>query len=202
MFEAGTETSYLVLEVAMAELMRNPHVKAKLQDEVRRIVPKGQEMVTEDDVTNMTYLKAVIKETLRLHPPGPLFIPHVSMDACEVDGYMIPAGTRVVVNAWAIGRLEDLWESPDDFLPERFLDASDVDLKGNDFRYFPFGSGRRMCPGIHAAAATLGTMLANLMYRFDWELPIGMKKEDIDMTEVFGLTVHMKEKLFLIPKLV
>ncbi|GJN39849.1 hypothetical protein PR202_gb28997 [Eleusine coracana subsp. coracana] len=205
MFEAGTETSYLVLEVAMAELMRHPRVMAKLQDEVRRsVVPKGQEMVTEDDLTNMRYLKAVIKETLRLHPPGPLFIPHLSLHDCEVvDGYTIPAGTRVIVNAWAIGRLEEVWgENPEEFLPERFLDASHVDLKGNDFCYFPFGSGRRMCPGIHAAAATLGIMLANLVYRFDWELPTGMKEEDVDMTEVFGLTVHLKEKLFLVPKLV
>lgn len=79
-------------------------------------------------------------------------------------------------------------------------DGNDVDVKGKDFRYLPFGSGRRMCPGIHAAAATMEIMLANLMYRFDWELPAGVKKEDIDMTEVFGLTVHRKEKLLLIPK--
>ncbi|OEL15381.1 indole-2-monooxygenase [Dichanthelium oligosanthes] len=202
MFEAGTDTSYLVLEVAMAELMRQPHVMAKLQDEVRRCVPTGQEMVTESDLTvnNMTYLKAVVKETLRLHPPAPLFIPHLSVDTCDIDGYTIPAGTRVIVNGWAIGRLSSYWSNADEFLPERFIDTNDIDLKGKGFHYLPFGSGRRMCPGIHSAAATLEIMLANLMYRFDWELPAGVKKEDIDMTEVFGLTVHRKEKLFLVPR--
>lgn len=95
MFEAGTETSYLSLEMAMVELMRHPRIMAKLQDEVRRSVPEGQEMVTETDLTGMTYLKAVIKETLRLHSPAPLFIPHLSMDACVIDGYTIPAGVRV-----------------------------------------------------------------------------------------------------------
>ncbi|GJN39907.1 hypothetical protein PR202_gb29060 [Eleusine coracana subsp. coracana] len=133
-------------------------------------------MVTEDDVKTMTYLKAVIKETIRLHPPAPLFIPHLSMEPCEVlEGYTIPAGTRVIVNAWAIGRLKEHWENPNEFLPERFSDAGDVELKWTttkkDFRYVPFGSGRRMFPGIHAAAATLEIMLANLVYRFDWEMP-------------------------------
>ncbi|XP_062193079.1 indole-2-monooxygenase-like [Phragmites australis] len=201
MFEAGTDTSYLVLEVTMAELMQKPHLMSKLQDEVRRSVPEGQEMVTEDDLASMTFLKAVIKETLRLHPPAPLLIPHLSIDACDIDGYTIPAGTRVIVNAWAIGRLSSCWDKADEFRPERFMDADDVDLKGKDFHYLPFGSGRRMCPGIHSAAATLEIMLANLMYSFDWELPAGVKKEDIDMAEVFGLTVHRKEKLFLVPKI-
>ncbi|KAL6658760.1 hypothetical protein ACP70R_002800 [Stipagrostis hirtigluma subsp. patula] len=202
MFEAGTDTSHLTLEFAMVELMRNPHLMKKLQAEVRMNVPKGQEMVTEDDLANMTYLKAVIKETLRLHPVVPLLIPHLSMDACDIDGYTIPAGTRVFINAWAIARLSSHWDEPAEFLPERFVDAKDVDLKGQDFRYLPFGSGRRMCPGVHAAAATIEIMLANLVYRFDWELPAGMKKEDIDMTEVFGLAVHRKEKLFLAPKII
>nr|CAB3479653.1 unnamed protein product [Digitaria exilis] len=107
------------------------------------------------------------------------------METCEIDGYTIPSGTRVMVNAWAIGRLSSHWENPDEFMPERFVDANDViDLKRKDFRYLPFGSGRRMCPGIHAAAATLEIMLANLMCCSDWELPAGMKKEDIDMTEI------------------
>ncbi|WVZ95542.1 hypothetical protein U9M48_041295 [Paspalum notatum var. saurae] len=206
-FEAGTDTSYLVLEFAMAELMRKPHIMAKLQDEVRKSVPaiskQGQEImvVTESDLatSDKTYLKAVIKETLRLHPP----------DDCDIDGYTIPAGTRTIVNVWAIGRLSSCWgDDADEFMPERFIamdggaDDSDVDPKGgkDDFHYLPFGSGRRMCPGIHAGAAILEIMLANLVYRFDWELPPGMSKEDVDMTEVFGLTVRRKEKLFLVPK--
>ncbi|KAL6867621.1 hypothetical protein ACP4OV_015645 [Aristida adscensionis] len=205
MFEAGTDTSYSTLECAMAELMRKPHLMAKLQDEVRKVVPKGREMVTEDDLANMTYLKAVTKETLRLHPPVPLLIPHFSICDCNIDGYTIPAGTRVIVNAWALGRHSGYWDFANEFLPERFMDGDNntttVDFKDKDLHFLPFGSGRRMCPGIHSATATVETMLANLMYHFDWQLPSGLKEEDIDMTEIFGITVQRKEKLLLVPKI-
>ncbi|KAJ1275649.1 hypothetical protein BS78_05G151600 [Paspalum vaginatum] len=203
MFEAGNATSSSVLEFAMAELMRKPHLMAKLQTEVREKTPKGQEMVKEEDLAGMAYLKAVVKETLRLHPPAPLLVPHQSMADCEVDGYTIPAGTRVIINSWAIGRDPGSWEEAEEFVPERFMDggaAADVDFRGNDFQFIPFGSGRRMCPAINFGLATVSIMLANLVYCFDWELPTGMEKEDIDMTEVFGLTVHRKEKLILVPK--
>ncbi|CAL4982680.1 unnamed protein product [Urochloa decumbens] len=203
MFEAGTDTSYMTLEFAMAELIQKPHLMKKLQEEVRKNVPVGQEMVTEDHLPNMTYLKAVIKETLRLHPPVPLMIPHFSLDACDVDGYTIPPNTRVVVNAWALGRHSGYWENANEFQPERFVKgdgANTVDLKANEFHFLAFGSGRRMCPGVHSASVTIESMLANLMYRFDWKLPAGMKEEDIDMTEVFGITVSRKEKLLLVPE--
>ncbi|EAZ05314.1 hypothetical protein OsI_27518 [Oryza sativa Indica Group] len=140
MFEAGTDTSYLVLESAMVELMRKPHLLAKLKDEVRRVIPKGQEIVNEDNIVDMVYLKAVIKETLRLHPPAPLYIPHLSREDCSISGYMIPTGIRVFVNAWALGRDAKFWDMPDEFLPERFMD-SNIDFKGHDFHYLPFGSG-------------------------------------------------------------
>nr|CAB3480548.1 unnamed protein product [Digitaria exilis] len=203
MFGAGTDTSSLVLELAMAELMRNPELMTKLQAEVREHTPSGQEMVKQDDIAGMPYLRAVIKETLRLHPPAPLLLPHLSMVDCEVDGYTIPSGTRVIINEWAISRDPDSWEKAEEFMPERFMDggsAAAVDFRGNDFQFVPFGAGRRICPGLNFGMATVEIMLANLVYCFDWELPAGMAKEEIDMTEVFGLTVHPKEKLILVPK--
>ncbi|XP_062193121.1 indole-2-monooxygenase-like [Phragmites australis] len=203
MFGAGTDTSSLVLELAMAELMRNPQLMTKLQSEVRKNTPKGQEMVEEDNLAGMAYLRAVVKETLRLHPPAPLLVPHLSMAACDIDGYTIPSGTRVTINAWAISRDPESWEKPEEFMPERFMDggsAATIDFKGKNFEFVPFGAGRRICPGQNLGLATVEIMLANLMYCFDWGLPAGMEKEDIDMTEVFGLTVHPKEKLILVPK--
>lgn len=203
MFAAGTDTSSLVLELAMAELMRNPQLMTKLQSEVRKNTPKGQEMVEEENLAGMAYLRAVVKETLRLHPPAPLLLPHISMATCDVDGYTIPSGTRVTINAWAISRDPESWEKPEEFMPERFMDggsAATIDFKGKDFEFVPFGAGRRICPGLNFGLATVEIMLANLMYCFDWGLPAGMEKEDIDMTEVFGLTVHPKEKLILVPK--
>ncbi|KAL6857087.1 hypothetical protein ACP4OV_018469 [Aristida adscensionis] len=203
MFFAGTDTSSLVLELAMAELMRNPEVMKKLQDEIMDNTPKGQEMVEEDNLANMTYLRAVVKETLRLHPPAPLLLPRLSLADCDVEGYTVPSKTRVIINAWAIGRNAEFWENAEEFIPDRFMEggsAATIDFKGKDFQFLPFGAGRRICPGVNFGLATTEIMLANLVYCFDWGLPAGMMKEDIDMTEVFGVTVRLKEKLILVPK--
>ncbi|XP_044969553.1 indole-2-monooxygenase-like [Hordeum vulgare subsp. vulgare] len=205
MFAAGTDTSSFALEVAMAEIMRNPRVMTKLQAEVRNGTPKGQDMVEEENLANMAYLKAVVKETLRLHPPLPLLIPHSSMLESDVDvaGYTLPSGAWVMVNTWAINRDPGWWEKPEEFLPERFMEggsASTVDFRGNDFQFLPFGAGRRICPGMNFGLAMIEIMLANLVYGHDWELPSGIEKNGIDMTEVFRLSVRRKEKLMLVPK--
>ncbi|XP_044964007.1 indole-2-monooxygenase-like [Hordeum vulgare subsp. vulgare] len=202
MFEAGTDTSFIVLEYAMVQLMQNPHLMNKLQAEVRSTITKGKEMITEDDLDNLAYLKAVIKETLRLHMPGPLLIPHLSMADCNVNGYMIPSGIRVVINSWALARDPDSWEHADQFMPERFMEcgsAATLDYKGNDFSYLPFGTGRRSCPGTNFAIATIEIMLVNLIYHFNWKLPKELMEGGISMTELFGMTVHRKEKLLLVP---
>ncbi|GJN27141.1 hypothetical protein PR202_gb15134 [Eleusine coracana subsp. coracana] len=189
----------------MAELLRRPHMMDKLQAEVRSNVPEGQGFVSEANLSNnMAYLRAVIKESLRLHPVAPLLLPHFSTASCCIDGYVIPAGVRVLVNAWAMGRDARFWEDPLEFVPERFVDgggATDVSFKGNDFQFLPFGSGRRMCGGMNFAVATVELMLANLVHCFDWEMPEEKERRDIDMSEEFGLVVHRKEKLLLVPKL-
>ncbi|XP_040382508.1 indole-2-monooxygenase-like isoform X2 [Oryza brachyantha] len=200
MLAAGTDTSFIELEYSMAKLMQNPPMMAKLQADVRSIVPKGQEIVTEEQLDSMSYLKAVIKETLRLHPAAPLLIPHFSMADCNVNGYKIRSGTRVIINAWALARDSNYWKNSENFMPERFIDNITANYNGNDFHFLPFGSGRRMCPGINFAIATIKIMLANLVYHFDWELPENqVAKGGIDMTEIFGMAVHRKEKLILIP---
>uniref|UniRef100_J3N897 Cytochrome P450 n=1 Tax=Oryza brachyantha TaxID=4533 RepID=J3N897_ORYBR len=186
-FLGGIDTSALVLEFAIAELMQRPHMLKKLQTEVRACIPKSQEIASEVHVNNMSYLKAVIKEVLRLHPVAPLLAPHLSMDDCSIDGYTIPSRTHAFVNMWAIGRDPRFWENTEEFMPKR----------GSDYHYLPFGSGRRMCPGMNFSIAVVEIMLANLMWKFDWTLPPGM---EIDMSEVFGLSVHRKEKLLLVPK--
>ncbi|CAL4888345.1 unnamed protein product [Urochloa decumbens] len=199
-FFGGTDTSYIVLEFIMAELLRNPRVMSILQAEIRRCVPEGQQMVTEDDLSALPYLKAVINETLRLHPPAPLLAPHYSMTDVHIDGYIIPAKIPILVNAWALGRDKSVWADAEEFKPERFMGIDvDINFKGNDFQFLPFGAGRRICPGMNFSISTLEIMVANLMYRFNWEVPVGMRC--IDMTEVFRLTVHRKEKLILVPKM-
>ncbi|XBI87513.1 hypothetical protein VPH35_025592 [Triticum aestivum] len=202
-FFGATETSSNTLDFALAELMRRPRLIGKLQEEVRSIVPRGQTIVSEADINKMAYLRAVIKESLRLHPVAPLLAPHLAMADCNIDGHMVPAGTHVLVNVWAIGRDSNCWEDPGEFIPERFIDeGSDVhvNFKGNNFKLLPFGAGRRICPGINLGIATVELMLANLMCHFDWELPLGVERKDIDMTELFGLTVRRKDNLLLVPK--
>ncbi|CAI0447444.1 unnamed protein product [Linum tenue] len=198
MFAAGTDTSYTVLEWAMTELLRNPRVMERLQVEVRR-VGQGRAEIKQSDLDEMVYLKAVIKETLRMYPPIPLLVPRKSSQSVEIEGYHVPAGTMTIVNAWAIGRDPGIWEHPEEFKPERFLnDGCKVDFRGQDFELIPFGAGRRGCPGISFAMATNELVLANVVYGFDWSLPEGMRVEELDMGECPGLTIHKKVKLIAV----
>ncbi|XP_024029900.1 cytochrome P450 71D11 [Morus notabilis] len=196
-FGAGTDTSATSLDWAMAELIKNPRVMKRAQNEVRQVFTRNGS-VDETAISKMTYLKAVVKETLRLHLPAPLLLPRECGEKCEINGYEIPAKTRVVINGWAIERDPRYWSDPESFIPERFLD-SPIDYKGTNFEYIPFGAGRRICPGIAFGVINIELPLAILLYHFDWKLPSGMKNEDIDMTELFGLSVRRKDDLHLIP---
>jgi len=196
MFAAGTDTTHTALEWTMTELLKHPEVMKKAQDEIRRIT--GNKIsVTQDDVEKTLYLKAVIKESLRLHPPIPTLIPRESTKDVKVQGYDILAKTRVIINAWAIGRDPSSWENPDEFRPERFLESA-IDFKGNDFQFIPFGAGRRGCPGTTFASSVIEITLASLLHKFNWALPGGAKPEDLDITEAPGLAIHRKFPLVVI----
>uniref|UniRef100_A0A0E0M5R8 Cytochrome P450 n=1 Tax=Oryza punctata TaxID=4537 RepID=A0A0E0M5R8_ORYPU len=202
LFGAGTDSTIIVLEWAMAELLRNKDTMIKLQHELRRCTaaagggglqdPTSSLTVTEEHLPAMHYLKAVIKETMRLHPPGPLLVPRESMRRATVGGYAVPSKTMVVVDAWAIGRDPASWDRPEEFVPERFAvggggGGGEVDFRGRHFQLIPFGSGRRMCPGIDFAMAIVELALANLVAGFDWEtLPDGDGGGRMDMEEAPG----------------
>ncbi|KAK9119889.1 hypothetical protein Scep_017982 [Stephania cephalantha] len=182
---------------AMAELIRKPETMKKLQQQIRNCVGnKGK--VEEADLDQLHYLKMVTKETLRLHPPEALLLPRENMSHCKINGYDIRPKTRVLVNAWAIGRNPECWDDPEEFLPERFEDNS-IHYKGQHFEFVPFGAGRRICPGMGMGVAMAELALANLLYCFDWELPSEMGEEAINMDETVGLTVHKKYDLRLVP---
>ncbi|MBA0749894.1 hypothetical protein Gogos_003770 [Gossypium gossypioides] len=169
----------------------------KVQEEVRNVV--GNKLrVDAEDVSKMKYLKCVLKETLRLHPAGSLLLPRQTSSSVKLGGYDIPSDTTVLINAWAIQRDPKWWENPEDFIPERFEDSS-IDFKGQDFQFIPFGFGRRRCPGIPFAVAAIECVMANLLYWFDWKLPAGEIAENLDMTELFGLTVTKKTPLHVLP---
>ncbi|KAJ0980127.1 hypothetical protein J5N97_008382 [Dioscorea zingiberensis] len=199
MFSAGSETSANTLEWAMTELMRNPTVMRKAQREVREVLTarKDDKLNEEEAMRDLYYLKMVIKETLRLHPPAPLLLPRECQETCEVLGYKIPAKARVLVNVWAMGRDPKYWDDAEEFKPERF-DGNPIDFKGANFEYLPFGAGRRMCPGVHFGLAVVELVLAQLLFHFDWKLPPdGVEPSCLDMTETFGATAKRKADLFL-----
>ncbi|CAL5444672.1 unnamed protein product [Camellia sinensis] len=186
MFAAGTDTIFTTMEWTMAELLKHPQIMKKLQNEVREVA-KGKLNITEDDLVNMHYLKAVIKESLRIHPPIPLLLPRESIQEAKVMGYDIVAGMQVIVNAWAIARDPFSWEDPEEFRPERFLNSS-IDFKGHDFEFIPFGAGRRGCPGTLFAMNVDELALASVVHKFDLSLPDGSSGQDLDMTEAADTT--------------
>ncbi|PAN21465.1 hypothetical protein PAHAL_3G468600 [Panicum hallii] len=197
----GTETAAVTMEWAMVELLHRPDAMAAATSELERVVGRGR-WVTESDLPELPYVDAVVKETMRLHPVGPLLIPHQAREDAVVGGYDVPAGARVLVNAWAVGRDPASWpDAPGAFRPERFLaggSAEGVDARGAHFQLLPFGSGRRMCPAHNLAMREMAATLANLVQGFAWRLPDGVAPEDMSLEESFGLSVSPKEPLVAI----
>ncbi|WCJ38614.1 Cytochrome P450 71B34 [Euphorbia peplus] len=196
LFLGSTGTTSTTLNWIMAELVRNPRVLEKAQDEVRnRVGNKGK--VSESDLDKLEYLKMVVKETLRIHPTGPLLPSREARSHCKIDGYDVDPKTVIQINVWAIGRDPKYWKEPEQFYPERFSDSS-IDYKGQHFELVPFGAGRRICPGIHMATVTIEYVLANLLYLFDWKLPWGMRKADMNMEEKAGVSLATNKNTPLI----
>ncbi|XP_071712761.1 cytochrome P450 Tp4149-like [Rutidosis leptorrhynchoides] len=195
-FLAGTVQTFSSVDWALSELVRNPKTMKKLQKEVREFA-QGKPNVNEEDLVKLKYLNAVFKETMRLHPSPPL-IPRELTQDLNLMGYDIKCGTKVFINTWAIGRDPTLWDEPDVFKPERFLD-SPIDYYGGHFELIPFGTGRRGCPGIHYSKTLNEITLANLVNKFDLALPNGENPEDLDMSESSGAVIHRKNNLFLVP---
>lgn len=197
LFLAPIDTGSATLVWAMTELIKNKRVMKKVQAEVRQVMGTKQK-VEESDLEKLKYFKLVVKETLRLHPPVPLLLPREAMKHFKVGGYNVLPKTKIFVNAWAINRDPTAWDSPLEFYPERF-ENNDVDYKGQHYHYIPFGAGRRMCPGMTMGIATVDYTLATLLNFFDWDLPAGMKPDDIKMDEKVGLTIHKVKPLYLVP---
>ncbi|CAJ1976860.1 unnamed protein product [Sphenostylis stenocarpa] len=198
LFIAGSDTSGSTSEWAMAELLRNPKVMQKAREELIQVIGSSNVEVTESDIPKLPYIQAIVKETLRLHPPVPLLLPYVAGHDVEVSGYTIHKGNQVLINAWSIGRNPQFWDEPLLFQPERFL-RSNIDFKGRDFEYLPFGGGRRICPGLPLANRMITLMLAVFLHSFEWELPEGVTSQTLDMSEHYGITLKKLSPLSAIP---
>lgn len=193
MITAGMDTTVITVEWAMAELVKNPRVQKKVQEELDRVIGVDR-IMNETDFANLPYLQCVVKEALRLHPPTPLMLPHKATSNTKIGGYDIPKGSVVHVNVWAIARDPKLWKNPLEFRPERF-EEENIDIKGNDFRVLPFGAGRRVCPGAQLGINLVASMLGHLLHHFEWKLPDGKSGDEVDMTENPGMVTFMHTPL-------
>jgi len=198
MITAGMDTTVISVEWAMAELVRNPRVQKKLQEELDRVVGRDR-IMSETDFQNLPYLQAVVKESLRLHPPTPLMLPHKASTNVKIGGYNIPKGANVMVNVWAVARDPKVWSNPLEYRPERFLEES-IDIKGSDFRVLPFGAGRRVCPGAQLGINLVTSMIGHLLHHFEWSLPSGTRPEGVNMMESPGLVTFMGTPLQAVAK--
>ncbi|KAL1368214.1 cytochrome P450 93A3-like [Arachis duranensis] len=196
MIGAGTETSAVTIEWALSELINHPEMMSKAREEIDSIVGKNR-LVEESDIQNLPYLQSVVKETMRLHPTGPLIV-RQSTEDCNVNGYHIPSKTTVFVNVWSIGRDPSYWKDPLEFMPERFMNEegeSELDLKGQNFELLSFGAGRRSCPGAALALNVVHTTLAAMIQCFEWKGNNGI----VDMEEGPGMALPRAHPLLCIP---
>ncbi|XP_038985289.1 flavonoid 3',5'-hydroxylase 1-like [Phoenix dactylifera] len=188
MFIAGTDTSSIAVEWAIAELLKNHSILKRAHLELDEVIGRDR-MLEESDIPKLPYLQAICEEVLRMHPTTPLSLPHLSNQACEVEGYYIPKGTRLLVNIWAIGRDPEIWENPLAFNPDRFLSGkrANVGLQGTDFELMPFGGGRRICAGKQLGILFVQYIVGTLLHSFDWIMPDG---EELNMEEAPGLALQ------------
>ncbi|KAF5792398.1 putative cytochrome P450 [Helianthus annuus] len=182
---AGFDSTAVTLTWAIVLLLNNPETLKRAQEELDLHVGRKR-LVDESDIKNLVYLQAIIKETLRLYPPAPISLLHQSTEDCVVGGYTVPKDTLLIANLWKLHRDPNVWSDPYKFRPERFLtDKKDIDLKGQHYELLPFGSGRRMCPGVSFALQSLHLTLASLIQGFELA-----KSSDgpVDTSDIFRLT--------------
>lgn len=192
----GTDAIAVLIEWILARVVLHQDIQSKMHEELDKVVGRKQP-VKESDIQSLIYLQAVIKEVLRLHPPGPLLSwARLAITDTIIDGHYIPAGTTAMVNMWAIGRDPSVWSDPLNFMPERFVNchAVDVDFSvmGSDLRLAPFGSGRRSCPGKTLGLTTVSFWVATLLNEFVW---IPAAEREVNLTEVLKLSCELAHPL-------
>nr|UPC70100.1 giant embryo [Oryza sativa Japonica Group] len=187
-----TDTVAILMEWVMARMVMHPEIQAKAQAEVDAAVGGRRGRVADGDVASLPYIQSIVKETLRMHPPGPLLSwARLAVHDARVGGHAVPAGTTAMVNMWAIAHDAAVWPEPDAFRPERFSEGEDVGVLGGDLRLAPFGAGRRVCPGRMLALATAHLWLAQLLHAFDWSPTAA----GVDLSERLGMSLEMAAPL-------
>ncbi|KAI7727569.1 hypothetical protein M8C21_028977 [Ambrosia artemisiifolia] len=189
----GTDTVAILLEWILARIVLHPEIQAKAQSEIDSVVGLGRP-VSDADLPNLPYLRAIVKETLRVHPPGPLLSwARLAIHDTHVGPYIVPAGTTAMVNMWAITHDDQIWVDPERFNPDRFM-GEEVAIMGSDLRLAPFGAGRRVCPGKAMGLATVELWLAQLLQNFKWVGSVS-GSDPVDLSECLKMSLEMKNPL-------
>nr|WJZ49111.1 cytochrome P450 [Isodon lophanthoides var. gerardianus] len=196
LYIGGSESTIMSIEWILTELLQHPHKLSKVKDELRNVMGDRKMIDEAEDMPRVPYLQAVIKEAFRMHPPGPLLFPRLTGDDVEINGYFIPKGTHIHINAWAIGRDPSIWPNPECFEPERFLNT-DIDYKGQNYELLPFGSGRRICPGLPVANRMVHSAMAALIHNFDWKFAPG--QHECNKEILCGTALRREVPLVAIP---
>ncbi|KAG0563434.1 hypothetical protein KC19_8G031100 [Ceratodon purpureus] len=197
MLVAGTDTSATTIEWAIAELLRHPDQLKRVREELNSVFGPNQ-LVTESELDNLPYLNAIVKEAFRLHPATPLGLPREAHETFQLQGYTFPKGTRLFINQWAVHRDPAVYDQPQEFKPERFLEGPEINIAGDtQYQLIPFGSGRRNCVGLPMAQLVIRLVVAHLLHSVDFALPEGQEPKDLDMSESFGLAAPMLHPLMV-----
>ncbi|KAG6489868.1 hypothetical protein ZIOFF_051149 [Zingiber officinale] len=189
----GTDTVAILLEWILARMVLHPDIQSKAHREIDSVVGKSRP-VGDTDIARLPYLQSIIKESLRMHPPGPLLSwARLATHDVQVGPHIVPAGTTAMVNMWAIAHDESIWENPQEFRPERFAEE-DVSVLGSDLRLAPFGAGRRVCPGKAMGLATVHLWLALLLQNFEFA-PAADPDHAVDLSERLKMSLEMEKPL-------
>jgi len=192
---AGTDTTSTALQWITANLVKYPHVQERVVEEIRNVLGESVREVKEEDLQKLPYLKAVILEGLRRHPPGHFVLPHAVTEDVVFNDYLVPKNGTVNFMVAEMGWDPKVWEDPMAFKPERFLNDEGFDITGSkEIKMMPFGAGRRICPGYNLALLHLEYFVANLVLNFEWKVPEGL---DVDLSEKQEFTVVMKNALLV-----
>ncbi|KAL2906859.1 Cytochrome P450 89A2 [Bienertia sinuspersici] len=193
---AGTDTTSAALQWIIANLVKYPHIQVKLFEEIKGVIPEHSAEVAEDELSKMPYLKAVVLEGLRRHPPSHFVLPHAVTQEVELGGYTVHKNAIINFMVAEMGLDPTVWENPKQFEPERFLSiqgSEEFDITGSrEIKMMPFGAGRRMCPGFGLALLHLEYFVANLVWNFEWT---ALEGDEVDLTEKQEFSIVMKHPL-------
>ncbi|NXB07328.1 CP2D3 protein, partial [Cnemophilus loriae] len=168
LFTAGSETTSTTLRWALLYMLLHPEIQSKVQAEIDKVIGR-ERAATMKDQASMPYTNAVICEVQRCGDVVPVALPHMTYRDTELQGFFIPKGTTVITNLSSVLKDETVWEKPNEFYPEHFLDANGQFVKPEAF--LPFSAGRRACLGEQLARMEVFLFFTTLLQKFTFVLP-------------------------------